>query len=84
MTGGSGRNHTIGFPNNRPLPIVPLPSHRRRTQRPCGDPRDLAPKQKKYSSARSVRRLNPIKLSRITLSSSLPIRRELRHMKLTL
>ncbi|NUB12588.1 hypothetical protein D9623_21715 [Azospirillum brasilense] len=84
MTGGSGRNHTIGSPNNHPLPVVPLPSHMQRTEQWRNDQREAAPKRTKYEITRSVKGLNPIKLSRITLSSSLPIRRELRHMKLTL
>ncbi|AWJ91170.1 hypothetical protein Sp245p_15010 (plasmid) [Azospirillum baldaniorum] len=84
MTGGSGRNHTIGNPNNRPLPIVPLPSHVQRTERGRTARKAPAPKRTRYDVARPATGLNPIKLSRITLSSSLPIRRELRHMNLTL
>ncbi|MBK3773057.1 hypothetical protein GAY31_02445 [Azospirillum brasilense] len=84
MTGGSGRNHTIGTPNNRPLPIVPFPSHVQRPDRGQASRKALAPERTGYGAARSAQGLNPIKLSRITLSSSLPIRRELRHMNLTL
>ncbi|NUB17697.1 hypothetical protein GBZ26_00465 [Azospirillum formosense] len=84
MTGGSGRNHTIGEPNNRPLPIVPRPSQVQRAERGRSARKALEPKRTRYDATRPAIRFNPIKLSRITLSSSLPIRRELRHMNLTL
>ncbi|OYD80739.1 hypothetical protein CHT98_29585 (plasmid) [Azospirillum brasilense] len=84
MTGGSGRNHTIASPNNRSSPIVPSLRTCSGAKGGATNRRDVAPKRTKYDLARPVTGLSPIKLSRITLSSSLPIRRELRHMNLTL